>query len=106
MKLYENKREVELCAALKMMLCDDVPGHNFEYMISFDDVARVAAFGKTWTKRDTLRWGEEVCKFWIHEEHCPTIGYDNIDLFLVDLFHISGMKYFNMKKFHIWEERK
>lgn len=30
MKLYENKREIALWAALKMMFCDDVPGHNFE----------------------------------------------------------------------------
>lgn len=105
MKLYENKREIELWAALKMMLCDDVPGHNFEYMISFDDVTRVVAFGKTWTKKDTDRWGEMVPKFWHHQEYCPTIAYNDIDAFLVELFDNSGLKnQLGCKKFHVWEE--
>lgn len=107
MKLYENKREIALWVALKTMFCDDVPGHNFEYMASFDEVARVVAFGKTWTKKDTSRWGKNVGKYWIHEENCPTIGYDDVDVFLSKLMHIPGMKtYFYQKKFHIWEEVK
>ena len=107
MKLYENKREIALWTALKMLFVDEVPGHDFEYMISFDEVERLVAFGKTWTKKDTSRWGKLVCKYWIHQEYCPTIGYDDVDLFLVDLLHIPGMeKYFNKAKFHVWEEVK
>ena len=105
MKLYEHKRETTLKEALTILFTNNVPNCNFEYMISFDEVTRIVAFGKSWTKKDTSRWGENLCKFWIHEEHCPTIAYDDVDLFLVDLMHISGMqKYFNQKKFHIWEE--
>ena len=105
MKLYEHKRETTLKAALTILLTNNVPGRNFEYMISFDEVMRVVAFGKSWTKKDVSRWGENVCKFWIHEEHCPALAYDDVDLFLVHLMNISGMqKYFNQKKFHIWEE--
>lgn len=107
MKLYESKREIKLWSTLKMMFCDDVPGHDFEYMISFDEVLRLVAFGKTWTKNDPKNWGENICKYWIHETYCPTVAYDDIDLFLVDLLHISGMeRYFNQKKFHIWEKVK
>lgn len=107
MKLYENKREVELWQALKMMFCDGVPGHNFEYMITFDEVTRVAAFGKTWTKKDIHRWGELVPKFWHHQEYCPVLSYDDIDVFLVELFNDSGLKkQLGCKKFHVWEEVK
>ena len=43
-----------------------------------------------------LNWKKNICKYWIHEEHCPTIAYDDVDLFLVGLMNISGMqKYFN-----------
>ena len=105
MKLYEHKKETTLKEALTILLTNNIPNHNFEYMISFDEVERVVAFGKSWTKKDTSRWGKDVCKFWIHEEHCPTIAYDDVDLFLLDLMHLSGMKkYFNQKKFHIWTE--
>lgn len=105
MKLYENRRETTLKDALTILFTNNVPNCNFEYMISFDEVTRVVAFGKSWTKKDTSRWNKDVCKFWIHEEHCPTIAYDDVDLFLLDLMHISGMqKYFRQKKFHIWEE--
>lgn len=107
MKLYENKREITLKEALTILFTNNVPGLNFEYMISFDHVTRLVAFGKTWTKKDTSNWGKMVCKYWIHQEFCPTIGYDDIDVFLVDLMHIPGIqKYFNAKKFHIWEEIK
>ena len=105
MRMYENKRETTLKEALTILFTNNIPDFNFEYMISFDGVTRIVAFGKSWTKKDTSNWGESVCKYWIHEEHCPTIGYDDVDLFLVDLMHISGMqKYFGQKKFHIWEE--
>ena len=106
MKLYENKREITLKEALVILFTNNVPDQNFEYMISFDEVTRLVAFGKTWTKKDPANWGKNVCKYWIHEEYCPTIAYDDIDLFLIDLFHISGVqKYFNKKKFHIWEDK-
>jgi hypothetical protein len=105
MKLYDNKREVTLKEALTILFTNNRPNQNIEYMISFDEVTRVVAFGKSWTKKDTSNWGKNVCKYWIHEEHCPVIGYDDADLFLLDLTHISGMqKYFNQKKFHICEE--
>jgi hypothetical protein len=105
MKLYENKREITLKDALTVLFTNNVPGGYYEYMISFDEVTRVVVFGKSWTKKDTSKWGKMVCKYWIHEENCPTIAYDDIDLWLVDLMHIPGMqKYFNEKKFHIWEE--
>ena len=105
MKLYENKREITLKDALTILFTNNRPNQNIEYMISFDEVTRVAAFGKSWTKKDTSNWGKMVCKYWIHQDNCPTIAYDDIDLFLVDLLHIPGMqKYFNQKKFHIWEE--
>lgn len=105
MKLYENKRETELWKTLTLMFTDDIPNHNFEYMISFDDVTRLAAFGKTWTKKDPANWGELVPKFWIHQEYCPTIAYDDKDVFLVDLINKLGVKnQFNNKKFKVWEE--
>ena len=105
MKLYENKKEITLKEALTVLFTNNIPGSNFEYMISFDGVTRLVAFGKTWTKKSTSNWGKNVCKYWIHEENCPTIGYDDIDLFLLDLLHIPGMKkYLNTKRFHIWEE--
>ena len=105
MKLYENKREITLKEALTILFVNNIPNHNLEYMISFDDVTRCVAFGKSWTKKDISNRSTSVCKYWIHEEYCPVIGYDDVDLFLVDLMNISGMqKYFNQKKFHIWEE--
>lgn len=105
MKLYENKREITLKEALTILFINNVPNHNFEYMISFDEVTRVVAFGKSWTKKDTSNWGKDVCKYWIHEENCPTIGYNDIDVFLSNLMHISGMETrFYQKRFHIWEE--
>ena len=107
MKLYENKREIALWTALKMLFVDEVPGHDFEYMIDAYGNKRLIAFGKTWTKKDTSRWGKLVPKFWIHEEHCPTLAYDNIDLFLLDLFNVKGViKYFDEKQFCVWEEVK
>lgn len=105
MKLYETKREITLKDALTILFTNNVPDQSIEYMISFDEVTRVVAFGKNWTKKDISNWGKNVCKYWIHEEHCPVIGYNDVDLFLVDLIHIPGMqKYFNKKKFHIWEK--
>ena len=105
MVLYKNKKEITLKEALTVLFTNNIPNLNIEYMISFDEVKRVVAFGKSWTKKDISNWGKSVCKYWIHEEHCPIIGYDDVDLFLVDLMNISGMqKYFNQKKFHIWEE--
>lgn len=105
MELYENKREITLKEALAILFTNNVPNRNLEYIISFDEVARLVAFGKSWTKKDISNWGSDVCKYWIHEENCPTISYDDIDLFLLDLLHIPGMqKYFNEKKFHVWEE--
>ena len=105
MRLCEHKREITLTEALTILFTNNVPNCNFEYMISFDEVTRVVAFGKSWTKKDTSNWGKNVCRFWIHEEHCPTIAYDDVDLFLLDLMYIPGMqKYFGQKKFHIWME--
>ena len=105
MILYKNKKEVTLKEALTILFINNVPNINIEYMISFDDVKRVVAFGKSWTEKDPSNWGKNVCKFWIHEEHCPTMAYDDVDLFISDLLHISGMqRYFNTKKFHIWEK--
>ena len=105
MILYENKREITLKEALTVLFTNNIPGLNIEYMISFDGVTILVTFGKGWTKKDISNWGKNVCKYWIHEEHCHTIGYDDVDLFLLDLFRIPGMqKYFNEKRFHIWEE--
>lgn len=97
MKLYENKREIKLWDALKIMLTNQVPGSNFEYMISFDDTTRLKAFGKTWV--------DGVCKLWVHDQYCPTISYDDRDVFLVELF--KGLNtYFGQKIIHIWENTK
>lgn len=105
MVLYKNKKEITLKEALTILFTNNIPNLNIEYMISFDEVKRVVAFGKSWTKKDISNWSKNVCKFWIHEEHGPTIAYDDVDLFLVHLMSISGMqKYLNKKKFHIWEE--
>ena len=105
MVLYKNKKEVTLKEALTILFTNNVPDLNIEYMISFDEVKRLVTFGKGWTRKDTSNWGKSVCQFWIHEEHCPTLAYDDADLFISDLLHISGMqRYFNTKKFHIWEE--
>ena len=105
MKLYENKREITLKEALTILFTNEIPGRNFEYMVSFDEVTRLVAFGKSWTKKDISNWGKTVCRYWIHEENCPTIAYDDVDWFISDLLNISGMKrHFNKKMFHIWEE--
>ena len=105
MKLYENKREINLSDALMTMFTNNVSGDNFEYMISFDEVDRLVTFGKTWTKKDTINWGIPTPKYFITREYCPTISYDSEDLFLVDLFNDPYMKkYFNQKRFHIWSK--
>ena len=105
MKLYENKREIELSEALVRIFTNNVPGQNIEFMISFDEVTRVTRFGKCWTKKDTSRWGKLTPKYFVHEEYCPALGYDDRDIFLLVLFGQAGMKrYFGEKKFHIWEE--
>lgn len=107
MRLYENKREVKLSEALVRIFTDNVPSHNIEYMISFDDVERLTRFGKAWTKKDTSNWGKLTPKFFIHQEYCPALGYDDGDIFLTILFEDDAMKrYFGQKKFHIWEEVK
>lgn len=107
MKLYENKREVELAEVLVRLFMDNVPNHNFEYMISYEEVDRVTRFGKAWTKKDINNWGKLTPKLFIHQEYAPIISYGNKDLFLIDLFREPGMnKYFYTKKFHIWEEIK
>ena len=59
MKLYENKREITLKDALTILFTNNRPNQNIEYMISFDEVTRVVAFGKSWTKKDTSNWGQE-----------------------------------------------
>lgn len=95
MKLYENKKEIKLWDALMEMLTNEWPGHDSEYMISFDNVTRLIAFGKTWVKG--------VPKLWIHEQYCPTIPYDDQDVFLIELF--KGLNtYFGKKIIHVWEE--
>ena len=107
MKLYENKREITLYDALYRMKADQVPNHNFEFMISFDGVERLYVFGKTWTKKDTSCWGKNVSKYWIHPQYCPVLAFGNEDVFLANLFTDSMMhKYFNTKRFHVWEEVK
>ena len=105
MKLYEKKIEINLSDALAAMFTNDMQGDNFEYMISFDEVERLVAFGKTWTKKDTAHWGTSVPKYFIAREYCPVIPYDSEDLFLIDLFHDPYMKkYFNQKRFHVWRK--
>ena len=107
MKLYENKREITLYDALYRMKADQVPDYNFEFMISFDGVDRLYVFGKSWTKKDPSDWGNNVSKYWIHQQYCPVLAFDNEDAFLADLFTDSMMhRYFNGKRFHIWEEVK
>ena len=95
MKLYENKREVKLWDALKIMLTNEVPGRDFEYMISFDDTTKLKAFGKTWKG--------DVCKLWIHDQYCPVYPYDDRDVFLLELFKNLNT-YFGEKIIHVWEE--
>ena len=95
MKLYENRKEVKLWDALFDMLSDEWPGHDFEYMISFDDNTRLIAFGKTWVSG--------ASKLWIHEQYCPTFPYDDRDVFLLELFKNLNT-YFGQKRLHVWEE--
>ena len=105
MKLYDKRIQINLSDALATMFTNDMQGDNFEYMINFDEVTRLVAFGKTWTKKDPAHWGTSVPKYWIHQEHCPVISYDHEDLFLVDLFNDPYMKkYFNQKRFHVWRK--
>lgn len=107
MKLYENKREISLYDALYQMKADQVPDHNFEFMISFDEVDRLYVFGKTWTKKDPSDWGNNVSKYWIHQQYCPVLVFNKEDAFLADLFTDSMMhRYFNDKRFHVWEQVK
>lgn len=107
MKLYENKREISLYDALYQMKADQVPDHNFEFMISFDEVDRLYVFGKTWTKKNTSCWGKNVSMYWIHPQYCPVLAFDKEDVFLANLFTDSMMhRYFNTKRFHVWEEVK
>lgn len=95
MKLYENKKEVKLWDALLDMFSDEWPGHDFEYMISFDDTTKLKAFGKTWQ--------DGVCKLWIHDQYCPVYPYDDRDVFLLELFKNLNT-YFGQKRLHVWEE--
>lgn len=94
MKLYENKKEVKLWDVLRIMLTDEVPGHNFEYMISFDDTTNLKAFGKTWKGN--------MPKLWIHKQYCPVIAYDDKDVFLIELFKDLNT-YFGKNITHVWE---
>ncbi len=94
MKLYENKKEVKLWDALLEMLTNEWPGHDFEYMISFDNVTRLKAFGKTWV-------GGRY-KLWIHDQYCPVYSYDDRDVFLLELFKDLNT-YFGQKIIHVWE---
>lgn len=107
MKLYNNKTEISLYDALYVMKADQVPNHNFEFMISFDEVSRLYAFGKTWTKKSPDCWGENVPMYWIHQQHAPTLSFKDDDVFLANLFkdaYISGS--LRNKTFHIWKEVK
>lgn len=105
MKLYEEKKQINLSDALAVMFGSDTPHDNFEFMIDFDEVDRLVAFGKTWTKKDPTHYGVLVPKYWIHQEYCPVVSYDEEDLFLIDLFNDSYMKkYFNQKRFHVWKK--
>ena len=104
MKMYETKREITLSDAITRMFIDNVPGHDFEYMVSFDEVDRLIAFGKSWTKQDPAKWGELVPKLWVHREYCPTIPYNDKDQFLVNLLSEPYMDWTHgYKRFHIWE---
>lgn len=97
MKLYENKKEIKLWDALMEMLTNEWPGHNSEYMISFDGDTKLKAFGKTWVKG--------VPKLWIHDIYCPVFAYDDRDVFLVELF--KGLNtYFGRNIIHVWENTK
>lgn len=105
MKLYEEKRQINLSDALTVMFGSNTPHDNFEFMIDFDEVDKLVAFGKTWTNKDPAHWGKLIPKYWIHKEHCPVISYDHEDVFLVDLFNDNYMKkYFNQKRFHVWKK--
>lgn len=105
MKLYENKKEITLKEALVVLFTNNVPNSDYEYMISFDYVSRLVAFGKAWTKKDPANWGKNVCKYYIHEEYGPVISYDDADLFLMDLMSVPGIKkHLNEKEFHIWKD--
>lgn len=107
MKLYENKREIELSGALIKIFTNNVPGHDLEFMISFDDVERLTCFGKTWTKKSPFNYGKLEPVLFIHREYCPTLAYNDKDIFLMILFEDDAMnRYFNKKKFHVWEEIK
>lgn len=97
MKLYESKKEVKLWDVLRTMLTDEVPGHDFEYMISFDETTKLKAFGKTWK--------DGIPKLWIHESYCPVYQYDDRDVFLLELF--KGLNtYFGRNIIHVWENTK
>jgi hypothetical protein len=102
MKLYENKKEIKLWGALKIMLTDEVPGHDFEYMVSFDGETKLKAFGKTWVEDG---YASTSPKLWIHESYCPVYPYDDKDVFLLELF--KGLNtYFGRNIIHVWENTK
>ena len=107
MELYKNKIEISLYDALYEMKADQVPNHNFEFMISFDEVDRLCAFGKTWTTKNPRHWGENVPMYWIHQQYAPTLPFEDDDIFLANLFkdaYISGA--LRQKKFYVWKEIK
>ena len=98
---------IGLYDALYRMKSDNVPDHNFEFMITFDRVERKIVFGKKWTKNSASNFGTNTPVYWIHQENCQTFVYENEDMFLSDLFKDSVMHiYFGEIKFHVWEEVK
>lgn len=80
MKLSQLKKDIGLYEALTQMRIDQVPGHNFEYAISFPEVTRTIAFGKTWKN--------DIPFLWIHESYCPVLAFsrEEEDQFLSVLF--------------------
>ena len=61
LEVYQRQQrgEITLKEALTMLFVNNVPNLNMEYMISFDEVKRVVAFGKGWTKKDPSNWGKK-----------------------------------------------
>ena len=103
MELYKNRREIGLYDALYCM--KTFLRYDFEYIISFEQEVKLIAFGKTWTEDKTT--GNIVPKYWFCQDDNRKFYFDNEDLFLVNLFTYNMVKrYFDTKKFHVWEEIK
>lgn len=73
---------IKLCDALKVILCNEIPNHNFSFRIEFKDVTRKIWFGRGWVKDYN---DGQFQTYWYKHEFCPTIRAGTIDEMLSNI---------------------